>query len=75
MGSFRDAIKSAMTEYLDELKHKLDGLTDAELTWQASLDTNTIIWLVWHMARVEDKRGHILVGMMNCVIHSMNALD
>lgn len=43
-----------MTEYLEELKEKLDGLTDAELRWQATLDSNTIVWLVWHMARVED---------------------
>ncbi|MEE8045382.1 MAG: DUF664 domain-containing protein [Dehalococcoidia bacterium] len=54
MTSFKDAVKSGMTEYLDELKEKLEGLTEAELRWQASLDTNTIIWLVWHMARVED---------------------
>jgi uncharacterized damage-inducible protein DinB len=43
-----------MTEYLDELKQKLDGLTEAESRWQASLDSNSIQWLVWHMARVED---------------------
>jgi uncharacterized damage-inducible protein DinB len=43
-----------MTEYFDELKQKLEGLSDAELRWQASVDTNTIAWLVWHMARVED---------------------
>ncbi len=54
MTSFKDAVKSGMTEYLDELKEKLEGLTEAELRWQVSLDTNTIIWLVWHMARVED---------------------
>jgi hypothetical protein len=54
MSSFKDAIKNGMTEYLDELKQKLDGLTEAESRWQASLDSNSIQWLVWHMARVED---------------------
>jgi len=54
MKSFKDSIKSGMTEYLEELKQKLEDLTEAELRWQASLDSNTIIWLVWHMARVED---------------------
>jgi uncharacterized damage-inducible protein DinB len=54
MKSFKDSIKSGMTEYLEELKTKLEGLTEAELRWQASLDSNTILWLVWHMARVED---------------------
>ncbi len=54
MNSYQDAVKSGMTEYLDELKSKLSGLVESELRWQASLDSNTIIWLVWHMARVED---------------------
>ena len=54
MSLFKDSIKSAMSEYLEELKLKLDGLTDPELRWQAGLESNTIIWLVWHMARVED---------------------
>jgi uncharacterized damage-inducible protein DinB len=54
LGSFKDAIKNGMTEYLDELKQKIYGLTDAELRWQANLDANSIQWLVWHMARVED---------------------
>ena len=53
MSSFKDAIKSGMTEYLDELKQKIDGLTEAETRWQTSLDSNSIQWLVWHMARVE----------------------
>jgi uncharacterized damage-inducible protein DinB len=54
MSSFKDAVKAGMTEYLDELKQKLEGLTEAEVQWQATLDTNTIAWLVWHMAKVED---------------------
>ena len=54
MGSFKDAVKAGMTEYLDDLKEKLDGLIEAETRWQASLDSNSIQWLVWHMARVED---------------------
>ena len=55
VNSFQDSIKSGMTEFFEELKEKLDGLTESELSWQASLDSNSIIWLVWHMALVEDK--------------------
>ena len=62
MSSFKDAIKSGMTEYLDELKQKLDGLTEAESRWQASLDSNSIQWLVWHMARVEDSWINKIAG-------------
>lgn len=54
MSGFKGALKSGMTEYLTDLKTRLEGLTEAELRWQATLDSNSILWLVWHMARVED---------------------
>lgn len=54
MSGFKGALKSGMTEYLDDLKKAVEGLTEAELRWQATLESNHISWLVWHMARVED---------------------
>ncbi len=54
MSGFRGALKSGMTEYLTDLKTRLEGLSEAELRWQATLDSNSILWLVWHMSRVED---------------------
>ena len=54
MNGFKGALKSGMTEYLDGLKSRLDGFTSAELRWQATLESNSIAWLIWHMARVED---------------------
>ena len=54
MSSFKDAVKSGMNEYLVDLKTKLEGLTEAEIYWNATLGSNSIAWLVWHMARVED---------------------
>lgn len=54
MSGFKSAVKNGMTEYLGDLKSRLEGLTDAELHWQATLESNSIAWLVWHMARVED---------------------
>ena len=62
MSLFKDSIKSAMSEYLEDLKLKLDGLTEPELCWQVGLESNTIIWLVWHMARVEDNWINGVVG-------------
>lgn len=55
MADFKDAIKSGLEEYLDVLKRAVDGLTPAELRWQPTLASNHIAWLVWHMARVEDR--------------------
>ena len=54
MSSFKDAVKSGMSEYLVDLKTKLEGLTEAEIYWHATLGSNSIAWLVWHMAKVED---------------------
>jgi uncharacterized damage-inducible protein DinB len=32
----------------------VDGLTDDELTARLDKDANTVAWLVWHLARVQD---------------------
>jgi uncharacterized damage-inducible protein DinB len=55
LADFKDAIKSGLEEYLDALKKAVDGLTPAELRWQPTLASNSISWIVWHMARVEDR--------------------
>jgi uncharacterized damage-inducible protein DinB len=52
---FKDAIKSGLEEYMVGLNKALDGLTPAELRWQPTLVSNPICWIVWHMARVEDR--------------------
>ena len=55
MADFKDAVKSGLDEYLGALKKAVDGLTPAELQWQPTLASNSISWIVWHMARVEDR--------------------
>jgi hypothetical protein len=52
---FKDAIKSGLEEYLDALKKAVDGLTPAELRWQPTPASNFISWIVWQMARLEDR--------------------
>ncbi|WP_407643312.1 mycothiol transferase [Cellulomonas rhizosphaerae] len=32
----------------------VDGLDEATLTWRADPEANTIAWLTWHIARVQD---------------------
>jgi uncharacterized damage-inducible protein DinB len=54
MPPYKDAIVSGMQEYLSGLKQALQGLTPAELRWQPTLNANPILWMAWHMARVED---------------------
>ena len=55
MGTFKESILSGMEEYLQGLRHALEDLTPTEVRWQPTLQTNHIAWLVWHMARVEDR--------------------
>lgn len=55
MSDFKDAVRSGLIEYLEGLEKALDGLTQDELRYQPALHANFIEWIVWHMARVEDR--------------------
>ncbi len=55
MPDFKDAVRSGLIEYMEGLEKALDGLTEDELRWQPALHANFIEWIVWHMARVEDR--------------------
>jgi uncharacterized damage-inducible protein DinB len=55
MSTFKEAIRSGLGEYLQELRHAIEGLTPTEARWHPTVHTNHIAWIVWHMARVEDR--------------------
>src|SRR5262249_52801975 len=55
MSTCKEAIQSGLEAYLQALQRALAGLTPAAVRWQPALHTNHIAWLVWHMARVEDR--------------------
>lgn len=40
----------------------VEGLDDATLTWRADPRANTIAWLTWHIARVQDAQVAPLAG-------------
>ena len=62
MENFKESIISGLNEYLTALYKALDGLNIHELKWQPSLESNNIIYLVWHMARVEDNWINKILG-------------
>tara|TARA_B110000263_G_scaffold248333_1_gene262989 strand:- start:45 stop:560 length:516 start_codon:yes stop_codon:yes gene_type:complete len=62
MNAFKSVIISGLNEYLESLYKVLKGLNTNELKWQPSLESNNIIYLVWHMARVEDNWINQIVG-------------
>ncbi len=39
-----------------------DGLTDEQLYYRPSSDTNSIAWLIWHLSRWRDKISAAVVG-------------
>ena len=55
MQPFLIAIDAGLSECFEKLKRVLDGLTEDELSWRPTLESNTIDWLVWHMDRAEDE--------------------
>jgi uncharacterized damage-inducible protein DinB len=48
-------IEQMLEESKRRLYRTLRDLTSAELTWQPGPESNPIGFLVWHMARVEDR--------------------
>ena len=47
-------VYSGMDEYLSAIKNLVKDLSPSETRWQASMESNHIDWLVWHIGRVED---------------------
>lgn len=61
MPPFLRAIDSGINECFDKLNMALDGLSDDELRWHPTLASNSIDWMVWHMARVEDNLVNVVL--------------
>jgi uncharacterized damage-inducible protein DinB len=49
-----ELLKDAFTRVVESAERVLDGLTEDQLATRPSPDANTIAWLVWHLARVQD---------------------
>tara|TARA_Y100001970_G_scaffold28717_2_gene35296 strand:+ start:72682 stop:73194 length:513 start_codon:yes stop_codon:yes gene_type:complete len=54
MNYFQLAIKSGLDEYYEILNKSLDTLSQEELIFRPQIHSNSIVFLVWHMAMVED---------------------
>jgi hypothetical protein len=54
----KDLIAGTFEDYWSRLDAALDGLTSDELAWQPNTACNPISFIVWHMARVEDRWLH-----------------
>ena len=54
MKPFLQIVDAGLKEVFGDLKNTLDGLDECELRWRPTLESNSIDWIVWHMARTED---------------------
>ena len=54
MKPFLQIVDAGLNEVFGDLKNALDGLDEYELNWRPTLESNSIDWIVWHMARTED---------------------
>jgi hypothetical protein len=53
----------ALTRIADGVAGLLDGLSDDDLTHRPTPDANSIAWLVWHLARVQDDHVADVAGL------------
>ena len=63
MKYFRQSILSGLNEYYVILKRSLDSLSEEEILWKPNPHSNNVIFLIWHMALVEDNLiNKVLLG-------------
>jgi hypothetical protein len=62
MSTPADVLTDAFDRVRDVVHRTLDGLTDAQLTARLDAEANSIAWLIWHLARVQDDHVADLAG-------------
>lgn len=56
--NLNDFIEQTFGDYWERLKQAMDGLTTAELNWWPGQESNSIAFIAWHSARIEDGWTH-----------------
>ena len=60
--ALKDFIRQALDLNRKDLLRQLDGLSSDDLGWQPAPHSNSIGFIAWHMARVEDNWYSIYIG-------------
>ena len=50
----QELLRDAFTRLIEHVDEITDGLTDEEARYRPSPNANSIAWLIWHSARVQD---------------------
>jgi hypothetical protein len=52
--AIRELLRDAFTRLIEHVDQLTDGLTDDQADYRPSPSANSIAWLIWHSARVQD---------------------
>jgi hypothetical protein len=59
---WHDLLADGYGRVLEFLEHVLKGLSQEDLSWQPSPDSNSIGWIAWHLTRQQDAQIASLMG-------------
>ena len=59
----RELLRDCFTRLIEHVDDLTDGLTDAVAYFRPTLQANTITWLIWHSARIQDAQLCDIAGL------------
>ncbi|KLO33151.1 mycothiol transferase [Mycobacterium haemophilum] len=59
----RELLRDAFTRLIEHVDELTDGLTDEVCYYQPTVSANSIAWLIWHSARVQDTQLADVAGV------------
>jgi hypothetical protein len=59
----QELLRDAFTRLIEHADALTDGLTDDESSYRPTADANSIAWLLWHSARVQDFQVADIAGV------------
>lgn len=59
----QELLRDAFTRLIEHVDELTDGLTDDESKYRPSPNANSIAWLIWHSARVQDVQVADIAGV------------
>ena len=59
----QELLRDAFTRLIEHVDDLTDGLSDEQATYRPSANANSIAWLIWHSARVQDVQVADVAGV------------
>jgi hypothetical protein len=59
----QELLRDAFTRLIEHVDELTDGLTDDEANYRPNPNANSIAWLIWHSARVQDMQLAPIAGV------------